>query len=79
MFIVQLIDVTIPEYMLPPRSRKVSDAKQHAEKGTLYPLKLEYSNGGYILRDGYARYEGAMQHGLTEVAAEIWDGTVNDY
>lgn len=79
MFIVQLTDVLIPEYMVPPRPIKVYISMRHAKKGTLYPLKLQYTPQGYVLRDGFARYLGAKRHGLTEVTAEIWDGNLDDY
>jgi hypothetical protein len=72
MFVVRLEEVLIPDYMLPPVPHKVKGAINHINKGSLWPLKLEHTEQGWLLRDGYARYLAALQSGLIEIPAEIW-------
>lgn len=58
--------------MRPPWSHKILSAKRRLKEGALKPLKVELTENGFLLRDGYARYLACKQEGLTNFQADLW-------
>lgn len=72
-FVVPFEDILIPDYMLKPVGHKISGAKKHILAGNGWPLMVEKTDKGFLLRDGYARYLASKKLRLEEVEVEWAD------
>lgn len=69
---IHISEILIPSHFAHPTWHKIRAATEHYRRGTLWPIKVEKTASGWLLRDGYARLKGAIKAGTTEIEAELW-------